>query len=237
MTVRQPEVDIRNFRLNKLNTPEYRHLWWLLFWPVYLLRYMVLESLTPAAGYTVIHCALDDKIPFCEWFLIFYASWYVVIVGMQLYTAVYDVDAFKGYSKFLTIAMSMSTITILLFPSCQELRPEVFSRDNFLTRVMGFIYSVDDNCGVFPSEHVIGAIGVFLAAVHCKNLRSPEKLTAIGVLTMLIIVSTVFVKQHSVLDAVGAIPLCAVAYYFAYMRKGATVKDRIARRKRKPFGA
>lgn len=233
----QPEVDIRNFRLSKLNTPQYRHFLWLLFWPVYLLRYTILESLTPAAGYTVIHCALDDRIPFCEWFLIFYASWYVVIVAMHLYTAIYDVSACKRYSKFLVISMTISTLTIVLFPTCQELRPEVFPRDNFLTRVMGFIYSVDDNCGVFPSEHVIGAVGVFLAAAHCKSLRSPGKLTAVGILCGLIIVSTVFVKQHSVLDAVGAIVPCGIGYYFAYVRKKATVKERIARLRRKPFGA
>lgn len=217
--MKQPEVDIRNFRLNKLNTPQYRHLWWLLFWPVYILRYTILESLTPAAGYTVIHCALDDLIPFCEWFLIFYASWYVIIAGMHLYTALYDIAVFKRYSQFLVISMTISTLTIVLFPSCQELRPEVFPRDNFLTRLMAFIYTVDDNCGVFPSEHVIGAFGVFAAAVHCKSLRSPGKLTAIGIWISLIIVSTMFVKQHSVLDALGAIVPCAVAYYFAFLRK------------------
>ncbi len=235
--MKQPEVNLRNFRLNRLGTPEYRHLLWLLFWPVYLLRYAILESMTPAAGYTVIHCALDDRIPFCEWFLIFYVSWYVVIVGMQLYTALYDVAACKRYSKFLVISMTISTLTIVLFPTCQELRPETFPRDNVLTRLMGFIYSVDDNCGVFPSEHVIGAVGVFLATAHCKNLRTPGKLTVVGILCGLIIMSTVFVKQHSVLDIVGAIVPCGVAYYFVYVKKESRVRERIAKLRRKPFGA
>lgn len=218
----KPEVDIPNFRLNKLGTPQYRHFLWLLFWLVYLVRYRILESLTPAAGYTVIHCALDDHIPFCEWFLIFYASWYVVIVGMHLYTAIFDVDTCKRYTKFLVISMTISTIIIVLFPSCQELRPEVFPRDNFLTRVMGFIYTVDDNCGVFPSEHVIGAFAVLAAALHCKTIRSPWTRIAIGVLVALIAMSTVFVKQHSVLDGLGALPICGAAYYFAFGKKRST---------------
>lgn len=215
----KPEVDIRNFRLNKLCTPEYRHLWWLLFWLVYLVRYRILESLTPAGGYTVIHCALDDHIPFCEGFLIFYASWYVAIVGMHLYTAFFDLDTFRRYTKFLIISMTISTIIIVLFPSCQELRPAAFPRDNFLTRVMGFIYTVDDNCGVFPSEHVIGAFAVLAAAMHCKTIRSPKIRIAIGMLVALIAMSTVFVKQHSVLDGLGALPVCAVAYYFSFHKK------------------
>lgn len=217
--MKQDKTEAEKFSLRKLGEPQYRHFLWLLFWPVYILRYLLLESLTPAGGYTVIHCGLDDRIPFCEWFFIFYASWYVAIVGMHLYLAFYDADTCKRYSKFLVISITISTLIIIFFPSCQELRPEVFPRDNLLTRLMGYIYTVDDNCGVFPSEHVIGALAVFAAALHCKRLRSPGKLTAIGIWISLIIVSTVFVKQHSVLDVLGAVPICGVAYWLAFRRK------------------
>ena len=90
----QPETDLRNFRLNKINEPQYRHLWWLLFWPAYLMRYFLIENCNPAQNYHVMHCFLDDKIPFREGFLIFYGCWYVFIVGIHLYTLLYDVDTF-----------------------------------------------------------------------------------------------------------------------------------------------
>ncbi len=214
-----PAVDYRTFHPSKLNSPEFRHLWLLLFWPAYILRYLLIENLNPAASYTVIHCALDDKIPFCEGFVIFYVLWYAAIVGMHLYTALYDLDAFKRYSKFLMISMTMSTLIFLLFPSCQELRPTEFPRDNLLTRIMGFLYTVDTNTNVFPSEHAIGAFAVLAAAINCKSLRSQGKIIGIAILAVLISISTVFLKQHSALDVLAALPICAIAYWLCYGRR------------------
>lgn len=214
-----PVVNYRDFRLDKLNTPEYRHLWWLLFWPVYTLRYFIIESLNPASGYTVIHCALDDKIPFCEGFLIFYFGWYLCMVGMHIFTALYDLDTFKRYSKFLVMAMSISTVIFLLFPSCQELRPKTFPRDNLLTKIVGLLYMMDDNTNVCPSEHVIGAFAVLAAAWNSRYFQAGWKRGGMLILMILVSASTIFLKQHSVLDILAALPVCAVAYYFCFGRK------------------
>ncbi len=213
-----PAVHYRDFRLKKLNTPEYRHLWYFLFWPVYILRYLLIENLNPAAVYTPIHCALDDRIPFFEGFLIFYVLWYAAIFGMHVYTALYDLDTFRKYSKYLIFSVTISTTIFLVFPSCQELRPEVFPRDNLLTRIMGLIYAVDTNTNVFPSEHAIGAMAVLGAAIHANGLQTPGKITVFAVLAVLISLSTVFLKQHSILDVLAAIPICAAAYLFCYKR-------------------
>ena len=221
MKLPTPAVDYRNFRLRKINQPEYRHLWLLSFWPLYICRYLLMENLNPASVYHPIHCALDDLIPFQEGFLIFYAMWYVFIAGMHLYTLLYDVDSFKRYSKFLFIATSISTVIFLVYPSCQNLRPAEFPRDNVLTRIVGLLYAIDTNTNVFPSEHAIGSLAVLAAAIHTKSLRSPGKLTVIALLAVLISLSTVFLKQHSLLDVLAALPICAFAYWTCYGRKKA----------------
>ena len=41
----KPQVDYRKFRLRNINTPEFRHLWLLLLWPVYWLRYPIIEAM------------------------------------------------------------------------------------------------------------------------------------------------------------------------------------------------
>lgn len=197
-----------------------RNLRLLLFWPVYLMRYVIIENLNPAARYFPIHCALDDMIPFHELFLIPYVLWYFFIVGMHLYTLFYDVPAFQAFTRFLIISLAISTSLFLLFPSCQNLRPEVFPRDNLLTRAVQLLYKVDTNTNVFPSEHVIGAFAVWAAAAHTERLRAPWKITAIGLFSILVCFSTVCLKQHSLLDVAAALPICAVAYGICY-RKGA----------------
>ena len=134
-----PETDLRGFRLSRINEPQFRHLWWLLFWPAYLLRYFLVEHWNPAQTYHVMHCFLDDWIPFQEGFIVFYASWYFLIVGVHLYTLLYDRDTFRRYSKFLCIGMSISTVIFLVYPSCQQLRPAVFPRDNLFSQIVGLI--------------------------------------------------------------------------------------------------
>ncbi len=206
-----PSTDYRHFRLKRINEPQYKHLWWLLFFPIYWLRYPLIENLNPASQYHPIYCPLDDLIPFSEWFIIPYTLWMASLVALCLYTVLYDVDSFKWYMKFLTISMSISTVIFLVYPSCQNLRPVAFPRDNLLTKLVAFLYSADTNTNVFPSEHAIGGMAVWLTAVRTKGLRSPGKLIAISVLMLLVCFSTVFLKQHSILDVIAGVPVCIFA--------------------------
>lgn len=73
----KPEVDYRQFRFKKMNTPEFSHVKMLLFWPFFGLMFMFLERFQPERHYYVVHCALDDLIPFWEWALIPYLLWFV----------------------------------------------------------------------------------------------------------------------------------------------------------------
>ena len=220
MKLPPPAEQYRDFRLSKLNEPRYRHLWLLLFWPVYICRYVLLEHFNPAVFYHPIHCALDDFVPFQEGFVLFYVVWYVFIGGMHLYTLLFDVESFKKYSKFLIISMSVSTAIFLLYPSCQNLRPAQFPRDNFLTNIVAGLYAADTNTNVFPSEHVIGSLAVLAAALHTKGLKTRGMIALIAVLAVTISLSTAFIKQHSVLDGLAAVPICAAAYWLCYVRKG-----------------
>lgn len=77
----KPEVDYRQFRFKKMNTPEFSHVKLLLFWPFFGLMFMFLERFQPERHYYVVHCALDDLIPFWEWALIPYLLWFVFLIG------------------------------------------------------------------------------------------------------------------------------------------------------------
>lgn len=200
------------------NVPGYRHLWYLVIWPVVLLRYILVENLPRTGAYMPIRSPVDDIIPFCEWFLIPYVLWYAFIIGMHLYLLHRDVEAYRKYSRFLIVSFGISTAVFLLFPSCQNLRPTEFPRENLLTGLVKLIYEADTNTNVFPSEHAIGSMAAFAAAMNSKSLKTPGKLTVIGAVSLLICLSTVFMKQHSVLDVAGAIPVCMAAYAIVYGR-------------------
>ena len=59
----KPSVDYRQFRFSKLNTPEFSHVWLLLYWPLFGLGFSYVERFYPVAHYIEMHCALDDLIP------------------------------------------------------------------------------------------------------------------------------------------------------------------------------
>ena len=90
--MKKPVVDYRNFRLSKINEPEYRHLWLLLGWVGYFLAYFLTEHLIPLENCHLIHSRLDDMIPFREEFVIFYVYWYFLVFGTLLYFILYNVS-------------------------------------------------------------------------------------------------------------------------------------------------
>ena len=180
--------------------------------------FLLVERLWIRESYTPIHCPLDDQIPFCEYFLIPYLLWFVFLIGIQIYTLLYDTESFTKFMKFIMVSYTIAILIYMLFPNCQELRPMVFERDNLFTKFLEGFYQFDTNTNVCPSIHVIGSAAVVICGWNCKSLNTPGWRIFFGISAFLISISTVFLKQHSVLDILAAIPVCIVAYFAAYWR-------------------
>ena len=213
--MKKPVVDYREFRLSRINEPRFAHLKLLLGWVGYFALYFLTENLIPVRECHVIHSALDDMIPFCEYFVIPYVGWYALIVFSLGYFALYDIESFKALSKFIITTQIIAMAVYIIYPSVQLLRPEVFPRDNIFTRLIGIIYAFDTNTNVCPSLHVGYSVGI--ACVWLKKKDASVAMRAfITVFCVLVCLSTAFIKQHSVLDAFAAIPMCILAYFIAF---------------------
>lgn len=162
---------------------------------------------------------LDDKIPFCEHFLIPYMFWFVFLVGMIAYSLLFDVETFKRYMWYTIITYSITMLIYFVYPTSQELRPESFARDNIFTRFMASFYNFDTNTNVCPSLHVIGATAVMFAAWKSKHFSTIGWRIVFGVATLFICLSTVFLKQHSAIDIFASIPVCLLAYWVVYRKR------------------
>ncbi|MDO5153719.1 MAG: phosphatidic acid phosphatase [Eubacteriales bacterium] len=221
--MKKPVVDYSGFRLSKINDPRFSHLKLLSGWIGYFILYVLTENLIPAEICYPVHCRLDDVIPFCEWFIIPYVLWYLLIVGSLLYFLLYNVENFKNLQKYIIITQVVAMAVYILFPNRQDLRPEVFPRDNLLTRLVGLIYSLDTNTGVCPSLHVAYSIGIASTWMREKSVTKPWKALIVA-LAALICISVAFVKQHSVVDIFAAVPVCLLAewlVFYRHKRKGA----------------
>ena len=215
--MKKPVVDYRQFRLSKLNEPRFSHLKLLLGWVGYFILYFLTENLIPADRCRPVHMWLDDVIPFCEYFLIPYVFWYLLIVFSLGYFLLYDVDSVKRLQIYIIVTQVAAMAIYILFPSRQDLRPVSFERDNFLTRCVGLLYAFDTNTGVCPSLHVAYSIGIASVWVRQKEAHLAWKAFVV-VAVILICLSTMFIKQHSAVDFFAALPVCLLAEGIVYVR-------------------
>ena len=203
-------VDYRGFRLSRINEPRFSHVKLLLGWVVYFCLYFLTENLIPAANCTPIHCFLDDIIPFNEFFVIFYVGWYLLVVGSLAYTFFYDVSSFRRLQTYIIITQLVAMAIYILFPTRQDLRPEEFVRSNVLTQLISFIYSFDTNTGVCPSLHVAYSMGILSVFLKDKDISKGWKVF-LSADVFFICLSVCFVKQHSAVDVLAAMPVCLLA--------------------------
>lgn len=214
-TLRRQRVDYSGFRLSRVKEPQFRHV--LLFgtWIIYFILFLLTENLIPPERCHIMHCAVDDMIPFNEYFLIFYTGWYLLVAGSLAYYFLYDVQRFKELDLYIFVTQVVAMAIYILFPSRQDLRPAVFPRENFFTWVMGLIYTLDTDTGVCPSLHVAYSLAIFNVIVKDKDVHKWVK-WFVGIFAACVCASTMFVKQHSFLDFLAALPVVLLGECIIY---------------------
>lgn len=207
----------RDFTLKKITTPKFRHLFFILFWPAYLSAFILTEKfVTPIYD---IYCPLDDYIPFCEFFVIPYVLWYALLAFVSIYTLFYDVKAFKKFYAFLSITSAITFLIYIIFPNMQNLRPNTFARDNIFVNFMKNLYSIDTNTNVCPSIHVIFSLGMLFALWNSKHFCTSLWRALSAAVTVAVCLSTVFLKQHSLIDVFAGCVLSAAVFPFIWRPK------------------
>ena len=213
--MKKPVVDYSKFRPSRIQEPQYRHLNYLWGWVGYFLMYFLTEKLIPYEICTPVHIPLDDVIPFCEAFIIPYVGWYFLIVGSLVWFMLYNPDNFKNMMKFIIITQVVAMVVYILFPNRQDLRPEVFPRENVFTYIVNLIYTADTCTNVCPSMHVAYSIGIASTWLKEKNASVLAK-TLLTIFCFTVCISVAFVKQHSTLDIFTAIPVCLFAEWLTF---------------------
>ena len=188
----------------------------LLYFLIYLPWFGSLEK-TVTTHFHVIHVGLDDKIPFCEYFIIPYFLWFAYIAWGLGYFYFKNKDEYFRLCAVLFTGMTVFLVISTLYPNGHYLRPTSFERDNIFVHLVQWLYTTDTSTNLFPSIHVFNSIAVTQAVWHSENFRK-NYVVRIGsaVLATSIILSTMFLKQHSVFDvATGflmAIFLISIVY-------------------------
>ena len=205
--MKRQRVDYTGFSLSRLNEPRFSHIKLLGGWIIYFILFFLTENLIPREKCHPIHCWLDDVLPFNEFFLIFYCGWFLLVFGSLLYYLLYDVERFKKLQIYIMCTQAIAMFIYIVYPSRQDLRPEVFPRENILTALMSFIYTFDTSTGVCPSLHV--GYSMAILSVTSKDPFLSKGLKAFLTFFIVMICAAVcFVKQHSAVDVFAALIMC-----------------------------
>lgn len=182
-----------------------RHCYLMLYWIFYLAAFFLLEM--REGEYYLIECSLDKKIPFAEEFVIPYVSWFGLLAGALFWSM------FCCKKDFLRLAFVMftgNTICLgiyLIAPNGINLRPETVP-DNLWGWLVGLLYQADTPTNVCPSIHVSSSVAVALAGWKSELLNGRKTFRILlYIWVALICLSTMFIKQHSIVDVFWGILL------------------------------
>lgn len=160
--------------------------------------------------------AIDDRIPFIPYFVIFYVMWYLFLILIPLLILKYNKKVFDKYIVVSIVYAILEGIIFILFPTTMNRQPLVVT--DISTWIVDIIYKVDTPvCNLFPSAHCAFSILFIISILDVKEVKKEYKILII-ISSLLIILSTVFIKQHVVVDVLGALLIVPI-YYILRKRK------------------
>lgn len=201
---------------------KYKHGFIILIYSIiYILLFAWLEGL-PVHGFHVVHTVFDDMIPFCEFFIVPYLLWFPYMIGTVLYFIFVNKDKHEYYQLIFNLMMGMTIFLIVsyVYPNIQHLRPTEFPRDNIFTDMVAALYRTDTPTNILPSIHVFNSLAIHMSLTNCQALKDKKIVkNASLALTILIIMSTMFLKQHSVIDVCLGATLALFGFLIFYPQR------------------
>lgn len=209
----QPDLTrSKPFLLRKEN----RYLWYILIFPAYLAAFFLEEHLLTQAVW-ITDLPIDRLIPFCKYFSLPYVLWYPLLVAVGLFLLLRDHDGFRRYMTYIGISFFTVVIFYALVPNRQTLRDmcDLSGKDLF-TRIIVWIHAADNDMNVCPSIHVIGSFAALFGVLESPAVGKRWPKIAVSVAAFVISVSTLFIKQHGIIDLLIAIPYSIAMYFLVY---------------------
>lgn len=205
-------------KLFKFDVTRFKHSYVFIYPILYMICFLLLEQYIKPVH--IIELPIDREIPFCEYFFIPYSLWFLyVAVTVSVFFLFLDLGDFYRMCMHLFLGMTIFLLVSALYPNGQNLRPQTFPRDNLFTDLVKALYATDTPTNILPSIHVYNSICVHIAIVKNNYLGSKRWLNYASFLLMCsIILSTMFLKQHSIVDVISGITLAGIFYPLFYVK-------------------
>ncbi len=202
---------------NIFNKIKYAILPFLLFLIVLYGSYWVNQVITSASpegswhwGTTWAKTPLDDLIPLIPEFIYIYHFTFLISFLYFFYLAYKDKRKFYDMLVTLIISFAISGVIYFLF-NTYFVKPD-FEPTNFTDNMVVWVWNSTNPTNCFPSQHCFMALALFFACVDCKSMNTFSRVFGC-ICGILVVLSTVFTKQHYALDFVGSLVIFGSIFY------------------------
>jgi membrane-associated phospholipid phosphatase len=198
----------RSFQIERKNPKiSSRRLLWLAIILVVLALYLPINLLVK--GGTQLQLPVDNLIPFFPPAITIYLFADIIFVLFPVLAAIkVKRGEFEAYAVSILFASLISYIIYVIAPTFIT-RPEITGNDIF-SKAVAILYSADRSNNAAPSGHTYQS---FICAIYLWRWSPGLRWLWITV-TILILASTLFTKQHYILDLVAGLAIGVLAYFF-----------------------
>lgn len=166
---------------------------------------------------------VDHHIPVVAAFVFPYLSLYVLLAVSLLRFLQVESRIFVITALAISLDLAISYLVFVFYQTRVE-RPVILGSD-VSSSILRWVYSVDKPFNAFPSLHTsLSALMALLWGGVGSRIRPVIALWAV-----LIIVSTLFTKQHYLADVLGGLAVALISYFCA-VRLGAFAAKRLTGR-------
>jgi len=185
--------------------------------------YIFIAELMPGRKLHVPELDLDRVVPLMPIWALIYGSLYLFLILLPV-LVVRQEDHIRRTVLAYLMVWSAAYVCFLVYPTMAPRPPKVIG-EGFGVWGLRFLYSADPPYNCFPSLHVAHS---FVSALTCYRLHRGVGIAA-TVSASLVGVSTLYTKQHYILDVLAGVFLACVAYAVflrKYPREGIPELDR-----------
>lgn len=168
--------------------------------------YIFIAGMMPGRNVHVPALSLDSIVPLQPTWALIYGALYLFLIVLPVFVVRHEEHLRRTVLAYLMVWIT-AYVCFLLYPTAAP-RPARVIGDGFAVWGLQFLYSADPPFNCFPSLHVAHS---FVSALTCHRVHRRVGVIAI-LCASLVGLSTLFTKQHYILDVVAGALLACVAY-------------------------
>ena len=135
-----------------------------LYFLLYLSAFNFLETQISMPRVLLVHCRLDDLIPFCKYAILPYFAWFAWI-PFTLFYLLWKAPREDFWRLCLPLfgGMTIALACYVILPTGLDLRPYYVPGTDLFARAVRMLYRTDTATNVCPSIHVFNSVTLMLA--------------------------------------------------------------------------